>query len=258
MEPAPPPRPSSPPRDDVPRRYRDAPTHLADDGYVWEWCPTHPRAAHGVVPQHRLAVEVRLGRFLTKRERVHHRNRCRWDNRPENLELHESHASHMREHWQGRGRNDPALVQLVREAAADPARTVSSLPMSPTTARAICLAHGIAWRSAPGRSKELTEAKVRAALQGRTTREAATHLGVSASRLYARYGHLLRKRASPGSLDPHREEVLRLAHVERTPHAEIGRRFGVSEACVHKSLRRWRAPGATSDESAAPPPRPGA
>lgn len=256
--PSAPPRPPAAPKDSAPRRYMGAPTFLADDGYLWEWCPGHPRAAHGVVLQHRLVVEVSIGRFLSKAERVHHRNHCRWDNRPENLELFGSHADHMRAHWAGRGRNDPAVIAEVLSAAADPTRTLASVPLAPASIRAICLSHGVEWVPARGDRQPLTEAMVREAVRERSTREAAAHLGVSVSALYRQFGQLLRKRPSPGALDPHRSEVIRLAYVERQTHAQIAQAFGVSVACVHKSIRRWRS-GDPQDAPARqrPGPKPG-
>lgn len=62
--------------------------YVRKDGYVAVHTPDHPAAySGGYVLEHRLVMERHLGRFLTKRENIHHRNGQRADNRIENLEL---------------------------------------------------------------------------------------------------------------------------------------------------------------------------
>src|SRR5262245_46431477 len=118
MESSHPIRPQNPPLDVAPRRYTDAGTFVDAHGYVWEWCPSHPTSHRGVVLQHRLVMECSLGRFLSKRERVHHKDHCPWNNQIENLQLYESHRQHMVEHWQNSGRRTREVIQAVRRAAA--------------------------------------------------------------------------------------------------------------------------------------------
>jgi hypothetical protein len=42
---------------------------------------------------HRLVMEKFLGRLLTKKETVHHRNGRRWDNRLKNLQVYRIHPA---------------------------------------------------------------------------------------------------------------------------------------------------------------------
>lgn len=62
-------------------------------GYVYMYCPDHPKASNGYVFEHRLVMEAHLDRFLRDDEIVHHKNGRRGDNRVENLEIL-SHLEH--------------------------------------------------------------------------------------------------------------------------------------------------------------------
>lgn len=236
----------------LPFRYKDAPTTVGETGYLWEWCPGHPRATEGVVPQHRLVMEEILGRYLTPHERVHHKNHDRKDNRPENLELYASQDQHMKAHWQNKGSRDPELVARVREIAGNPDVPMAALGISPTTLRKVLdLNPDIRWAHRKNHVVQaMTDAQVREALQGKTALEAADHLGVHVQTLYNRYDHLLRKRASPGSLDQYRAEILQEVYGNRTPQGELALRFGVSRNCVARSIRRWKREDAIPAEFA--------
>lgn len=68
-------------------------------GYVFELCPDHPKAnPFGFVPQHRLVMERQLGRFLPSSMQVHHKDECKTNNDPDNLELmtRREHMAHHR------------------------------------------------------------------------------------------------------------------------------------------------------------------
>jgi len=226
-----------PPPDASPRRYKDAPTTVVKWGYVFEWCPTHPRAHFGSTQQHRLVMECHIGRFLHNGEVVHHKNHDRTDNRLDNLELltREQHG----ERHPAQKRHDPAIVEAVRRAAEDRTIPFASLGISPATLRRIRHQYGIEWNRRLDGSVQLTEQLVREALQGRTTMQAAHTLGCSPSNLYAHFGHLLSKRTKPGTLDAHCADVLHMLRHERRSQSEVATKYGVSETCVMKSVRRW-------------------
>lgn len=58
------------------------------DGYVFQYCPEHPRAKNGFVPLHQLVMEKMIGRLLdTRREHVHHIDGNPSNNDPSNLQL---------------------------------------------------------------------------------------------------------------------------------------------------------------------------
>ena len=66
-------------------------------GYVWEFCPGHRlQNAWGFVAQHRLIGESLVGRPLERHEVVHHKDECRTNNDPSNLQVmtQTEHRSH--------------------------------------------------------------------------------------------------------------------------------------------------------------------
>lgn len=72
-------------------------------GYIRVWEPNHPTAHAGYVYEHRLVMERVIGRYLTSEEHVHHVNRKKDDNRPENLVVM-SHREHRKLHTRERRR----------------------------------------------------------------------------------------------------------------------------------------------------------
>lgn len=86
-------------------------------GYVMVRNPKHPRARkNGYVLEHILVAESMLGRPLKDGEEIHHKNRDRADNRPENLEIFESHMLHwMQEHYETvQNARDLAYINAVK------------------------------------------------------------------------------------------------------------------------------------------------
>lgn len=75
------------------------------DGYIRIWAPLHPECArlNASVLEHRLVMEVVLGRLLRYHEVVHHIDGNPSHNWPSNLEVFADNASHLRHELSGRG-----------------------------------------------------------------------------------------------------------------------------------------------------------
>jgi hypothetical protein len=109
-------------------------------GYVMVWNPDHPNATkHGYVAEHRLVAEQILGRLLTRREVVHHKDGNPRNNHPSNLQVFDSNADHLRHELSGRIPNwtesgKIRIAEGVKKAAATHRRPISGdgLPLQST------------------------------------------------------------------------------------------------------------------------------
>lgn len=66
-------------------------------GYVLIYAPHHPNNFSNYYFEHRIVMEKHLGRYLNKKEVVHHINAIKTDNRLINLKLFKSSGEHLRE-----------------------------------------------------------------------------------------------------------------------------------------------------------------
>lgn len=98
------------------------------DGYILERRPDHPHAdKHGYVRQHRLVMEQTLGRYLTKREVVDHRDTDTSNNVPSNLRLFASNAEHLRATLTGEKVSRRERARLKREAVQRARQRVAAI-----------------------------------------------------------------------------------------------------------------------------------
>jgi len=209
-------------------------------GYVLEYAPWHARCdRYGYVQQHRLVAEHYLGRLLSGVEVVHHEDKDKMNNSPENLLIFPDHSAHMRHHKENSIRYQDHLIDRLCVYSEDSNLSQKDaarlLGISLATVIAMIRENNIDWKSAVVR--ELSEQSVREALRGRSTLEAAKYLGVHHMTLRNRFDHLLKKRASPGSLNAHKEEIRNLAKQKRAH--EIARIFQVNPETVKCHIRRW-------------------
>lgn len=72
-------------------------SNIDDESYILTTDHVHA-SEYGYIFEHRLVMAELLGRPLLPSEVVHHKDRNKANNAPDNLELHESHSQHIREH----------------------------------------------------------------------------------------------------------------------------------------------------------------
>lgn len=92
------------------------------DGYVLLKRPDHPAAdRHGYVREHRLVMEGILRRFLGPKEVVHHTDRDKLNNSPDNLRLFVHNADYLKDELTGKMPNwTPEGRQRTLEALRQP------------------------------------------------------------------------------------------------------------------------------------------
>jgi hypothetical protein len=96
-----------------PRAGKDHPSwdqgrHVDKHAYILVYAPMHPYATkQGLIREHRLVMELTLGRYLDPLEVVDHVDNHPWHNWPENLELYACNADHLRGTLTGRAKSTP-------------------------------------------------------------------------------------------------------------------------------------------------------
>lgn len=72
---------------------------IDNGGYILIYKPNHPYNVNKYVMEHRLVIEEELGRYLLPTERVHHANKIKDDNSPENLVHFSTESDHQKYEW---------------------------------------------------------------------------------------------------------------------------------------------------------------
>ena len=73
---------------------------INNNGYIMILTPQHPFCdSQGYVRRSRLVIEKHLGRYLTPKEKVHHINGIKDDDRIENLKLFFNNSQHSKHHF---------------------------------------------------------------------------------------------------------------------------------------------------------------
>lgn len=107
--------------------------HLDKDGYTMVYSPDHPIVANRrskMVREHRLIAERILGRLLTPKEVVHHKDDDHSNNDPSNLVVYASNAEHLAQTIAGQVPNwTEEGKQKIRERSAKKRRS-TPLPRS--------------------------------------------------------------------------------------------------------------------------------
>ena len=75
-------------------------------GYWYIWSPEHPnRTKAGYVAEHRLVQELKMGRYLARKEVVHHIDGDPGNNHPNNLQHFQTNAAHLQHELTGQTPN---------------------------------------------------------------------------------------------------------------------------------------------------------